>query len=137
MFGGNSEDAEVYVRAQPAYRPLEDGVSVSVHLRNFEQGCSRASTSSARLDELFHALPRDQYALIRQRTPAWLELRRRIPVTASQLWPLLMLPVQPARGRSGFRKPDFAMPAYLTGEKPCACYESTLTLVLAVREHFA
>jgi hypothetical protein len=92
--------------------------------QRFVEACSNGC-EPGQLRELFRLVPRSEYRRIAQRTPAWYELRRHVPITGSRLWGLLAGDLTPNRPTRGLRF-DFYLPHYRKGVTPKACPEMDL-----------
>jgi hypothetical protein len=101
-FGGTEADISQLLRTLGVFVAIPSASETSTQLKHVVQACNSPDASHD-LEELFATLPVDDYPHIRQRTPAWFELRRRVPITSTRAWDLLLLGLTPARARSGWQ----------------------------------
>ena len=123
-FGGTAADGLHHLELVKAFVSIKVQRTTAEHMSEvggFEEACSRAARNQAAIDAAWDALPSQAYSLIEQRTPAWFELRQRVPVTGSRVWDLLGLSLMPGRSRGEFQS-LFSAPFYRRGAPHISCW---------------
>lgn len=118
-FGGSKDQARAHLCSQVLVSRVTPLPAQQRCVEAFEQACTRklqrsASVPAAVLDSIFLDVPRSAYSAIPQGSPAWFELRRRLPLTASRVWAQAGLSLTLPRKQRGLRH-GLHLAKHLTG----------------------
>jgi hypothetical protein len=114
-FGSSRDEAQALLLSMPCYERVRTRVARTAVVEAFALESDRSRPNEKKLDDLFSKLPLASYALFTQQSRAWLQVRQRVPVTASQAWNLLGLSLAWPHRRKDLARMD--VPDYRKGEQ--------------------
>ena len=121
-FGGARDEGLIFLsQSAPHFRALPSAADeLPADVRRFTHACAPlqagagcTDAQAAAIDAAFEQLSASSYRQIPQKSAAWLQLRTRLPFTASRLFDLIGGSLAPPR--AGTHVPGLKIPAYRIG----------------------